>query len=250
MATITHLSSLFCDPFLGGNYKVQKGGSTAGEWKGIQTFNRQTSNDAETDHAAVTESKGTVKPTNLLLEAVQQLTQVDSRRCTEKGASKAPVKKTTGGAKGDRTRIKEKHKAYSRMWREKKKREGEILQRSLRELSIYKLLAEESSYMVSVHSNDEKLTYLYASSGFSRYLETEPSAFLGRSLIEMVLEGDRRQLLEAINVARSSESHVQILVNYNLVSVDGKTTFQLESSVRLGKQGIIFGTKVRPSEKW
>jgi len=150
---------------------------------------------------------------------------------------------------------KQRHREYSRIWRRRKKEEAETLKKAALELSIYRTLAEESPGMISIHSANPKAIFLYASRAFCRQLGVEPSKLLGVSLIELAVETDTTSLRDICNSlaskdlaaakdrCKTKEDGDSQICRFRLNS-QGKV-FSLESTFRLGQQGIVMCSKLR-----
>mmetsp|Transcript_20021 Transcript_20021/g.28940 ORF Transcript_20021/g.28940 Transcript_20021/m.28940 type:complete len:102 (+) Transcript_20021:241-546(+) len=96
--------------------------------------------------------------------------------------------------------------------------------------------------MISIHTADLNGTFLYASRGFCRHLGVEPSRLLGVSLIAVVHPEDQQavsQHLRQCLILREVSN-----IPYKLC-IRGQTTFVVESSMRLGQQGLVCITKLR-----
>lgn len=137
--------------------------------------------------------------------------------------------------------LRKKHREYSREWRQKKKEEKEKVALVARHLSIFRVLAEEGPTMLSIHTSNPSANFMYASQAFSRHLNgIQPSSLLGVSLTQCILKEDRAMVegkLHQIVLNNRPETFI-----YRFLTKSSQ--YLLESSARLGTQGLVLSTKV------
>ena len=96
--------------------------------------------------------------------------------------------------------------------------------------------------MISVHSPDSSAVFLYASRAFCRSVKVEPSRLLGVSLLNLVLSEDQPKVAKALLFAINNQECVNLTYGS---AFDQQAVCYLESSARLGQQGIVLTTKLR-----
>jgi PAS domain-containing protein len=137
------------------------------------------------------------------------------------------------------TYYRERNKAYSRNWRNKKKREEEALRSEIEELRNFKMTIEGSMDMVSVHSGPE-FCFQYASPGFHRLLSIDPQNLVGLSLSSCVSR-NKVALLHAFKEAAMEGACPQD-VKWDLGL--GSLSVPVVSTIRRAPQGVLAHTRV------
>jgi len=138
---------------------------------------------------------------------------------------------------------KQRHRDYSKAWRQKKKQEEHVLKEEIEQLRKFRTMVEDSPDMLSLISTDPGYPFIFANAAHDRQLQIQGSGLVGRPFTSILHHLDKAAFshtLDQICLLPEPPS-----VSYRVVNAQLGHIFLVESNFRRVPEGLIVVSSVR-----